>query len=589
VERPGATEKDEIETTIIGHPKPDSFRKPELHLVVMAQEGLTRVPLALGTVLIIGRAKTAGLRIDDPLASRDHAKLQVGDKLLLEDLGSANGTFVGGVRLEAGTAREVALGEPVTIGSTTLMVQQTWARARPKRLWQHGYFEARLEEECARARRTGTTLAVVRIHVQDADKPALADSIAGELRVSDVLASYGPSDFEVLMNDVLPDAVRATNDRIYARLSKDGFAAPRIGTAFFPDDAGTPDALVARANLLATGTGAIAGKVVVHDEAMRRLYEFAERMAHGNITVLILGETGVGKEVLAEAIHRASPRRGKPFVRLNCAAFADTLVESELFGYERGAFTGAAKSKAGLLETAEGGTVFLDEVGELSVPMQVKLLRVLETHEVVRVGGLKPKTIDVRFIAATNRDLESEVMQGTFRQDLYFRLNGVTVVIPPLRERLSELEYLAEAFVSQISKQLGRTPPAISKEAREALRGYCWTGNIRELKNMMERAVLLCTGSQIVRENLPLEKMGRVLASRPRMQTVPPAARPEGAGGSAADRTTPAGIPSDERTAIVEALSNCAGNQSRAAKLLGISRRTLISRLDALGVARPRK
>jgi two-component system, NtrC family, response regulator AtoC len=329
---------------------------------------------------------------------------------------------------------------------------------------------------------------------------------------------------------------------------------------------------------------------------MRRVYDLATRMAQGTISVLILGETGVGKEVLAETIHRLSPRSGRPFVRLNCAAFADTLVESELFGHERGAFTGAAQAKPGLLETAEGGTVFLDEVGELPLPLQVKLLRVLETREVSRVGGLKPRKIDVRFIAATNRDLEADVLAGVFRQDLYFRLNGATIVIPALRDRLTELDALAEAFVLQICQQLGRVPPAITPEAGTTLGRYSWPGNIRELKNVMERAVLLCTGDEISPQHLPIEKMGEMLP-RNRLSTRFPAATKAGGptdpgsdpGSDSRLVAEPASKADTQRTEILDALGKCAGNQSRAAKLLGISRRTFVSRLDALGIARPRK
>jgi transcriptional regulator with PAS, ATPase and Fis domain len=279
-------------------------------------------------------------------------------------------------------------------------------------------------------------------------------------------------------------------------------------------------------------------------------------------------------------------------VRLNCAAFTDTLVESELFGHERGAFTGAAQAKPGLLETAEGGTAFLDEVGELPLPLQAKLLRVLETREVVRVGGLKARKIDVRFIAATNRDLEADVLAGAFRQDLYFRLNGATILIPALRDRLSELGALAEAFVQQISEQLGRLPPAITPEATTIFESYSWPGNIRELKNVIERAVLLCPGNEITPRHLPIEKMGEMLP-RNRPSTRFPAADegPLVRSDPPLDGKTTARSPKadDQRTQILDALSKCAGNQSRAAKLLGISRRTFVSRLDALGIARPRK
>jgi DNA-binding NtrC family response regulator len=583
--------KDEAsEPTEIGRKSVSDDQKPELHLVVMGQGVFTKFPLAGRQEMIIGRSPKADVRLRDPRASRNHARLHVGDPLRIEDLGSANGTLVGEVKLAPGKPKKIASGEPIAIGSTILMVQQMWAFGRPKRLWPHGYFEARVEEECARAQRADSRFAVVRIHVDGATSKSPANLIAEELRSSDVLATYGPSDFEVLLVDTSRSAVFSIVQRIVDRLAAEGIAA-QSGTACYPDDARTPDAIIARACALVRGADSMGPPLVLHNESMRRVYDLATRMAQGTISVLILGETGVGKEVLAETIHRLSPRSGHPFVRLNCGAFADTLVESELFGHERGAFTGASQAKPGLLETAQGGTVFLDEVGELPLPLQVKLLRVLETREVVRVGGLKARTIDVRFIAATNRDLEADVLSGTFRQDLYFRLNGATIVIPPLRDRLSELGPLTESFVLQICQQLGRPTPSVAYEATSILQRYSWPGNIRELKNVIERAVLLCPGDEIMPQHLPVEKMGEVLP-RNRPSTRFPAAeepsnrtdRPE-----ISKTTVRSDKADDQRSQILDALAKCAGNQSRAAKLLGISRRTFVTRLDALGIARPRK
>jgi DNA-binding NtrC family response regulator len=583
--------KDEAsEPTEIGRKNVSDDQKPELHLVVMGQGVFTKFPLAGRQEMIIGRSPKADVRLRDPRASRNHARLHVGDPLRIEDLGSANGTLVGEVKLAPGKPKKIASGEPIAIGSTILMVQQMWAFGRPKRLWPHGYFEARVEEECARAQRADSRFAVVRIHVDGATSKSPANLIAEELRSSDVLATYGPSDFEVLLVDTSRTAVFGIVQRIVDRLGQEGIVA-QSGTACYPEDARTPDAIIARACALVRGADSVGPPLVLHNESMRRVYDLATRMAQGTISVLILGETGVGKEVLAETIHRLSPRSSRPFVRLNCGAFADTLVESELFGHERGAFTGAAQAKPGLLETAQGGTVFLDEVGELPLPLQVKLLRVLETREVVRVGGLKARTIDVRFIAATNRDLEADVLAGTFRQDLYFRLNGATIVIPPLRDRLSELGALTESFVLQICQQLGRPAPSVAHEANSILERYSWPGNIRELKNVIERAVLLCPGDEIMPQHLPVEKMGEVLP-RNRPSTRFPAAvepsnhtdRPE-----ISKATLRSDKADEQRSQILDALAKCAGNQSRAAKLLGISRRTFVTRLDSLGIARPRK
>ncbi len=358
---------------------------------------------------------------------------------------------------------------------------------------------------------------------------------------------------------------------------------------------------------------ALSSPYVVRDEAMKRLYALAERVAEGPISVLLLGETGVGKEVLAETIHRKSSRRHGPFLRLNCAALSESLLESELFGHEKGSFTNAVRSKPGLFETAEKGTVFLDEVGELPLGIQVKLLRVLEDRKVMRVGGLSPRPIDVRFISATNRDLAAEVARGTFRQDLYFRLNGIALSIPPLRERRSEIEALARAFVTRAAASIGRTPPVITREALAALLAYDWPGNVRELRNAIERAVVLAEG-MIKPEDLVLDGGGAssmIAGSRGgtvQLGTVPaPQESPhslliddvtspgrdrrekekEDAGGVGSSLREELG--SLERQRMLDALEKSAGNQTAAAAMLGMPRRTFVSKLSAYNIPRPRK
>ncbi len=325
---------------------------------------------------------------------------------------------------------------------------------------------------------------------------------------------------------------------------------------------------------------------VVRDEAMRQLYQLAERVAGGAISVLILGETGAGKEVLARAVHRASPRAAGPFVALNCAALSETLLESELDGHEKGAFTGAVAAKAGLLESAEGGTVFLDEVGELPASVQVKLLRVLEERTVQRVGALRPRPIDVRVVAATHRDLAAEVAAGRFRQDLYFRLNGISLTIPPLRERVGEIPELARTFIARTASQLGRlAPPTLSPEALAALAAHPWPGNIRELRNVIERAVVLCPDATILPSHLALEKARPAPAAPTSAPSVaPPPLAPAAPGGPLRDE-----LEALERQRIVDALEKCAGNQTYAAELLGMPRRTLVTKLAAYNIPRPRK
>jgi transcriptional regulator with GAF, ATPase, and Fis domain len=236
------------------------------------------------------------------------------------------------------------------------------------------------------------------------------------------------------------------------------------------------------------------GPVVSRSEGIRRVFDKAHQVAPTNATVLLLGETGVGKEVLAQAIHDGSPRRGQPMIRVSCAAIPTTLIESELFGHERGAFTGAVARKIGRFELADKSTLFLDEIGEVPLEVQVKLLRVLEEREIERLGSTRSFKIDVRIIAATNRDLQQAVNDGTFRRDLFYRLNVFPIRIPPLRERVSDIPALAWKFIDELSPRIGRRIESISRESLRELERYSWPGNIRELRNIIERAMIVAKG-----------------------------------------------------------------------------------------------
>jgi transcriptional regulator with GAF, ATPase, and Fis domain len=330
--------------------------------------------------------------------------------------------------------------------------------------------------------------------------------------------------------------------------------------------------------------GGIAGAAVVRDPGMRRVYELVDRVAVGVISILILGETGVGKDVIASAIHDRSPRRAKPLLRLNCATLVENLLESELFGHEAGAFTGARQAKAGLLEAADGSTVFLDEVGEMPPAIQAKLLRVIEAREVTRIGSLTPRKVDVRFLSATNRDLKAAVEKGQFREDLFYRLAGATIRVPPLRERRAEVEPLAHLFAAEAARQLGRsTPFTLAPAAAQELVEYEWPGNVRELRNAIDRAALL-TDSDLLdvslfefasRSKPPASEapVGPIMPSFPAASRVPTLTK----------------VPGDERARIESALAACAGNQTRAAAILGIARRTLVKKLGRHELPRPRK
>jgi len=543
-----------------------------LHLLVMGPKQFARFALPTRGEVVVGRGDTAGVdvKLDDANASRRHLRLQICEagELTIEDLGSANGTRVGGRKLTPQTRAPILAGEAISVGALVLMVQPDRPAAqRPRQPVSHAEFEGRVEWECTRAEATGGTFSVARLSIA----PDAAPDTSG-LRPIDVIGLFGPRECELLLPGLAGDIARPLVTAFAQRL---GSAGP-VGIACYPVDGRHAAALLARAGARTHRPAGDADRrgfdpadpVLCIDEGMRRVQALAERAAGGDISVLILGETGVGKEVLARAIHAGSARANRPMVSINCAALSPSLLESELYGHERGAFTGAGQAKPGLLETAPGGTVFLDEVGELPAALQVKLLRVIETREVLRVGSVRARKIDVRFVAATNRDLESEVSRGGFRRDLYFRLNGMSLTIPPLRERPRDLPLLARAFVAS----LARGPaPRISEAAMEALQAHGWPGNVRELRNAIERALVLCDGPVLLPEHLP-----RPVSFAPLDGQGPP--------------EPPAGaVVDDERARILAALAACGGNQSRAARQLGISRKVLIARLDRYSVARPRR
>jgi transcriptional regulator with PAS, ATPase and Fis domain len=324
---------------------------------------------------------------------------------------------------------------------------------------------------------------------------------------------------------------------------------------------------------------------VLEDPSMIELYELAGRGAATHLPLLILGETGVGKDVLAAHIHKASPRKQGPFVRINCGALSESLLESELFGHQRGAFTGADQSKPGLLEVADGGSVFLDEIGELPLRTQVKLLHVLETSQVTRVGSTKVQRIDVRFIAATNRELARDVQAGRFRKDLYFRLNTLCLEIKPLRERPADILPLVRHFLRRACANNGVPVPELLPETIRHLEEYRWPGNVRELKNAIDRAWILAGGEPLLPQHFPTE---RELVNRaPCFSDICEAEEST----QIVRRVTPGGarVGTASPDEVLEALDKCGGNQTRAAEVLGISRRTLVNRLNRYNLRVPPK
>jgi two-component system response regulator AtoC len=427
-------------------------------LLLVAGEGHVSTHELEARPLVIGRGEDADIRIDHKALSRRHAEIDPGPPITVRDLGSTNGTRIGGALRKGGEPAALAANETFNIGPFSFVLVGRGAR-EPRSV-----------------------------------------SGRGALRVLD------------------------------------------------PTPAGVP--------------------ALIKD------------IAASDASVLILAETGAGKEVLAATVHELSGRTGA-FTRINCAALSESLLESELFGHEKGAFTGAAGPKQGLLEAAAGGTVFLDEVGELPLTIQAKLLRAVEHREVLRLGSVKPQTIDVRFVSATNRDLPAEVAAGRFRRDLFFRLDGVTLAIPPLRERRERIGALALGFLEQ-TRRGGAAPARLSAEALAALEAHAWPGNVRELKAVIERAVLLARGGEIGVRHL---SFARQAEGEPAAAPAPQAAPPSGAVDVAA-------LLDDEQRAdrerVIAALDECAGNQTRAARMLGIGRTLLVQKLRLYRIPRPR-
>ncbi len=584
---------------IIADPLAGERERGRAFLVVhhgVGQEARGRVvPLPDGQEVVIGRLPSTTVFIDDDLVSRRHASvLRRGAEILVRDLGSRNGTRVNGVAIEAPT--RVSAGDEIAVGPVIAVVGVTTGLRLHTRVGSAADLDERFSAEVDRAVRYRRPLGLAMVRLDG--PPHLAadavDRLARILRRMDFLAQYGPDEYAV----VLPEADRGATEAAARRLAvearpsgRGGALAIHAGLAVCPDDGATAGELISRARAalraarrspdgprgggaqvvaeppadeVAPGTN-----VVVVDPLMKRVFAMARRVAETPITVLILGETGVGKEIIANAIHRQSPRAGGPFQALNCSALPETLLESELFGHERGAFTGADRRKLGYFEAAGGGTLFLDEIGEMPPGVQAKLLRVLEQRVITRVGGTQALPIDVRVICATNRDLEAEVKRGRFREDLYFRVGAFTMLVPPLRDRRSEILPLAQHFARQFALELGQPPPAFTAAARAAIEAYDWPGNVRELRNAVERAVVLEPRGTIDLEDLP----ERVHRGSPAID-----------GGDEPGMPARSRVAEVEKGALIEALEACQGNQTHAARRLGISRFAVIRLMKKYGL-----
>jgi len=581
--------------------EPVSFAKDRQYLLVFENDRSFMFALPRDGEVSIGRAEDAGLAIADASVSRQHARvLMKAGEATLADLGSQNGTHLNGERVVG--ARALASGDAVLLGNITLIFHSS-ARAQSSRgIVPLDDFRQRCEEELERSLRYHRPLSLACLALAGAsDRVLIARALEGQLRLLDVLSWSGNDQLFVLMPETGPDTAPAAARRLLQVLERVAPAA-HAGLASSPVDGCDFATLLASARAAAGGPGAekvsaaarayeeiVLGEriAIVADPAMSRLYHLVRRLATSELPVLVGGETGTGKELAASAVHHFSPRRTGPLVAVNCAAIAESLLEGELFGWERGAFSGATSARAGLLEAAEGGTIFLDEIGELSATAQAKLLRVLEAKRVMRLGDTRERVIDIRIVAATNRDLEDEVAGGRFRQDLFFRLSGARLWIPPLRDRPRELPILAQRFLTDACRRLQKPVPAIADEAMRRLVAYAWPGNVRELRNLMEYVAATVEIDTVIAEHLPAP-----IASVGRRQPLP--------AGSAATRApesvtsaSPANFrPIDEeireleKSRMAAALAATGGNQKRAAELISMPRRTFVTKLKEYGLGR---
>ena len=528
-----------------------------------------------GDDVTFGRAEEATIRIDDQRASRKHARIwREGRYVFVDDLGSRNGTLVNG--LPVGLKQRLGPGDEVTIGSSSIVVSSLAVKSAQHRILSDGEFEENLELEIYRAKRfkRPISLAVLRLAC---DKEAIHGRLvemSATLRLTDVWGRFGPRDYALLLPEAERKSAQEVLTRIVGCLDKAVRHEVAYAVASVPEDARAPEALleVARRRLRERRVGdksalfKVGSGVVSGSRQMQTALNLAQRVAKHNTTVLIFGETGSGKQVVAEEIHRSSKRFEKPLVQLNCGALPPTLLESELFGHERGAFTGAHKRRIGHVEAASSGTLFLDEIGELPEESQPKLLHFLESQTFTRVGGTDVQKTDIRVIAATNRDLEQQVKAGRFREDLYFRLATFVIHLPPLRERLDDIEPLAQQFCRRFAKELGQEVPEFTAEAIERLKSYSWPGNVRQLRNAIERAVVLAEDGMIDACHLP-ERVITQSSTR-----------------SLENGRLASQLGDIEADAIRAMLAECDGNQSEAARRLGITRRALIYRMGKYGI-----
>jgi len=580
--------------------RPVSARPPtrKIVLLVYHRDGVEVVPLEADQAVVVGRDAPSNVIIPDRCLSRRHAQFTLVDArtVTVEDLDSTNGTHIAGKRIERATIKP---GDQVMLGTIAAAVHDlAGENPPPLGLEGHDAFLAAVDAEIARSRFFGRPLALLVVRAAERDTglfPRWFPRVRQLLRSIDRVGFYGGDVVEILLPEATLEDTRALGRAVVER--HDGEPQLACGIAVFPEVGASAEVLVSAALHATHGRGGSDplrqaeskalhtvipealhaaqdkdSELIAKSPSMRALVDTATRVAKSPIPVLLQGETGSGKEVLAQHIHRSGPRKGKPLVCVNCGAIPSQLVESTLFGHEKGAFTGALQQQKGVFEAADGGTVLLDEIGELPGQAQAALLRVLETKRVTRVGSVREIDIDVRVIAATHRDLEAMSESGGFRIDLYYRLSAIVLAIPPLRGRREDIAPLAARFLAQAAAANGRGPMTFEPKALELLERYAWPGNVRELRNAVERGVVIADSAVVMALDLP---------ERLREHAAVPSAPPKPAAytGPFNER-----VESFERDLIIAALRDANGSQTEAARALDLPLRTLQHKLKRYGL-----
>ncbi|MDQ3364762.1 MAG: sigma 54-interacting transcriptional regulator [Myxococcota bacterium] len=550
-------------------------------LVLYHRDGAQVAQLEKGRSLVIGRAAPADVEIADLGLSRQHARFTWDEQgLWVEDLGSTNGTKQNGQPI---THAKVSPGDEIAVGPVMVAIHIMSAVDEQLRGFEgHDRFLAAFADEITRARTFARPLGLMMVrgtNPQDGHVSRWASRLRARVRPVDRVGVYGPASVLISLPEATPALIAALTSELTG-----GNPPLACSAVTFPADGASVDELIAAVQVAsrdaAPGRGASErGAVIARTPAMKEVMATVKRLASSPIAVLLHGETGTGKEVIAQAIHAGGSRKQRPLRTINCGAIPPTLIESVLFGHEHGAFTGADKLARGIFEQADGGTVLLDEIGELAPSAQAVLLRVLETKRLTRVGGDQEIEVDVRVIAATHRDLEAMVAAGRFRQDLLYRLNTLTLRIPPLRERVDEIRPLAQRFLDEAARQARTAVREIEAAALAALEAYPWPGNVRELRNVIERAVVLAEGTAIGLLDLTERVRGGA-----RLVAVAESGGGEGASDGLEPSDYREHVRKFEVDLILKALRKHDGNQTEAAKTLNLPLRTLVHKIQTYGI-----